>query len=82
MGEADEGQPKDPDNMGTGKVYKPQTPRGKGMAKMFRRFCNLAKRDANTIVVDFGVYSVAGLAVFQHDHWKDTFAQWQKRHPN
>ena len=52
------------------------------MAKMFRRFCDLPKHDANAIVVYFGVYSVARLAAFQQDHWKDTFAQWQKRHPN
>jgi hypothetical protein len=57
-------------------------PRGKAMAKMFCRFCNLTEQDANAIVVYFGVYSVAYLAKFQQDHWKDTFAQWQKRHPN
>ena len=52
------------------------------MAKMFCRFCNLAVKDANAIVVYFGVYSVAHLGAFYQDHWKDTFAQWQKRHPN
>jgi hypothetical protein len=30
----------------------------------------------------FGVYSEGRLAEFLHDHWKDTFTQWQKRHPN
>jgi hypothetical protein len=49
---------------------------------MFRRLCNLAKRDANTIVVYFGVGSVKRFAAFQQDHWKDTFSQWQKCHPN
>ena len=77
-----ENEAEDPDNAGTGKFYRPQTPRGKNMAKMFRHFCDLPKRDANAIVVYFGVYSVARLAAFQQDHWKDTFAQWQKRHPN
>jgi len=52
------------------------------MAKMFRRFCDLTKHDAIAIVVYFRVYSVKHLAAFQQDHWKDTFAQWQKRHPN
>jgi hypothetical protein len=74
MEEAEEGKPEDPDNAGTGKFYKPQTPRGKAMAKMFCRFCDLAKHDANTIVVYFGVYNVNCLAAFQQDHWKDTFA--------
>jgi hypothetical protein len=82
MEEADGDQPEDPDNAGTGKFYKPQTPNGKAMAKMFHRFCDLTKRDANAIVVYFGVYSVARLATFQQDHWKDTFTQWQKCHPN
>ena len=82
MDEDDKGEPEDPDNAGTGKFYSPQTSRGKNMAKMFRRFCDLPKRDANAIVVYFGVYSAARLAAFQQDHWKDTFAQWQKRHPN
>jgi hypothetical protein len=36
MGDADEDEPEDPDNAGTGKFYTPQTPRGKSMAKMFR----------------------------------------------
>jgi hypothetical protein len=52
------------------------------MAKMFRRFCNLAKQDVNAIVVYFGVYSIARLGAFHQDHWKDTFAKWQKRHLN
>ena len=82
MDEADRGEPEDPDNAGTGKFYSPQTSGGKNMAKMFRRFCDLPKCDANAIVVYFGVYSVARLTMFQKDHWKDTFAQWQKRHPN
>jgi hypothetical protein len=52
------------------------------MAKMFCQFCDLPKQDANAIVVYFGMYSITHLAIFQDDHWKDTFAQWQKRHPN
>jgi hypothetical protein len=52
------------------------------MAKMFRHFCDLARQDANAIVVYFGVYSIACLDAFLQDHWKDTFAQWQKRHLN
>jgi len=32
----------DPKNAGTGKHYKPQTSRGKSMAKMFRWFCDLS----------------------------------------
>jgi hypothetical protein len=82
MEEADGDQPEDTDNAGTGKFYKPQTPNGKAMAKMFRRFCDLAERDANAIVVYFGVYSEGHLADFLHTHWKDTFTQGQKRHPN
>jgi len=60
----------------------PQTPNGKAMAKMFRLFCNLAEQDANAIVVYYDVYSVACLAAFHQDHWKDTFSQWQKHHLN
>jgi hypothetical protein len=82
MGEADEDEPEDPDKAGMGKFYAPQTPRGKSMVKMFHRFCDLPKRDANTIIVYFGMYSVARLAAFPQDHWKDAIAQWQKRHPN
>jgi hypothetical protein len=82
MGEAKDDLPEDPDNVGTGQFYKPQTPHGKAMAKMFRHFCNLAEQDANAIVVYFGFYSVACLAAFHQHHWKDTFAQWQKCHPN
>jgi hypothetical protein len=52
------------------------------MAKMFRRFCDLPAKDAGAIVVYFGVSNVERLAAFKQDHWKDTFAQWQKRHPN
>jgi hypothetical protein len=43
MGEAEDGLPEDPDNAGMGKFYKPQTPNGKAMAKMFRHFCDLAE---------------------------------------
>ena len=75
-------QPDDPERVGTSKYYKPQTPNGKTMVKMFHHFCDLAQRDANAIVIYFGIYSVARLATFQEDHWKDTFTQWQKRHPN
>jgi len=82
MGEAEDKQPEDPDNAGTGKLYKPQTPHGKAKAKMFRCFCDLAKQDANAIAVYFGMYSIARLSAFHQDHWKDTFANWQKRHPN
>jgi len=82
MEDAKEEDHEDLDNAGMAKFYKPHTPHGKAMAKMFRRFCDLPKRDANAIVVYFGVYSVARLAAFQEDHWKDTFAQWQKCHPN
>ena len=64
MGEAEDGLPEDPDNAGTGKFYKPQTPNGKAMAKMFCRFCDLAEQDACAIVVYFGVYSVPRLAAF------------------
>jgi hypothetical protein len=52
------------------------------MVKMFRRFCDLTDRNASAIVVYFGVYSEGRLAEFLHDHWKDTFTQWQKCHPN
>ena len=82
MGEARVEEAEDPDNAGTAKFYKPQTPSGIAMAKMFDHFCDLPKRDANAIMVNFGVYSIARLAAFQQDHWKDTFAQWQKHHPN
>jgi hypothetical protein len=67
---------------GTGKYYIPQTPKGKEMARMFCQFCDLPIKDANTIVVYFGICNVERLAAFRQDHWKDTFAQWQKRHPN
>jgi hypothetical protein len=72
----------DPENAGTLKYYKPQTPNGKIMVKMFCRFCDLTMKDANAIVIYFGVCAVKHLAAFQQDHWKDTFIQWQKRHPN
>jgi hypothetical protein len=68
MDDVDRDKPEDPDNAGMGKFYSLQTPRGKNMAKMFRRFCDLPKRDANAIVVYFGIYSVARLAAFQQDH--------------
>ncbi len=72
----------DPENAGTGKYYVPQTPKGKAMAKMFCRFCDLPAKDANAIVVYFGICTVEHLAAFQEDHWKDTFTQWQKQHLN
>jgi len=75
-------QPEDPVNAGTGKFYKAQTRNGKAMVKMFRRFYDLTDHNASTIVVYFGVYSKGRLAEFLHDHWKDTFTQWQKCHPN
>ena len=40
MREAEVEQPEDPDNVPTGKFYKPQTPHGKAMVKIFRHFCN------------------------------------------
>jgi hypothetical protein len=49
---------------------------------MFHQFCDLPKKDVNAIVIYFGVYTVKRLAAFQQDHWKDTFVQVQKRHPN
>jgi hypothetical protein len=79
---ANENPVEDPENVGTGKHYEPQTPNGKAMAKMSRPFCDLLAMDMNTIVVYFGVYNIKCLAAFQQDHWKDTFTQWQKRHPN
>jgi hypothetical protein len=82
MEDADEDPVEDPENVGTGKYYEPQTPNGKAMAKMFRRFCDLPAKDANAIVVYFGVYSVERLTAFQQDHWKDTFTKWKKWHPN
>ena len=82
MEDADTEPVEDPENAGTLKYYTPQTPNGKIMAKMFRRFCDLPMKDANAIVVYFGVCTVKRLAAFKQDHWKDTFTQWQKRHPN
>ena len=72
---SDEGDPEDPKQAGTGKFYNAQTPSGKQMVKMFKRLCDLTDRDANAIVLYFGIYSKAGLAEFLHDHWKDTFTQ-------
>jgi hypothetical protein len=78
----DDRKPEDLENAGNGNFYKAQTLNGKTMVKMFRRFCDLTDQDTNAIVVYFGVYSEARLAEFLHDHWKDTFTQWQKRYPN
>jgi hypothetical protein len=78
----DDGQPEDPENAGNGKFYKAQTPNGKKMVKMFQRSCDLSDCDPNVIVMYFSVYSKARFAEFLHDHWKDTFTQWQERHPN
>ena len=50
------------------------------MGKMPRNFCQLPKANAHAIVVYFCVYGENKLAHFQEMHWKDTFAQWQKRH--
>jgi len=75
-------QSEDPENAGTGKFYMAQTPNGKAMVKMFKRFCDPPDQDASAIVVYFGVYSEGCLAEFLHDHWKDNFTQWQKHHPN
>jgi hypothetical protein len=52
------------------------------MAKMFTHFYILLQRDANAIVVYFGVSSQSKLADFQHKHWNDTFTHWQKCHLN
>jgi hypothetical protein len=79
---SDKGDPEDPKQAGMGKFYKAQTPNWIKMVKMFKRFCDLTDCDADMIVVYFGIYSEARLADFLHDHWKDTFTQWQKRHPN
>ena len=67
--------------MGIGKFYKAQTPNGKEMVKIFKMFCDLTNRDANTIGVYLDIYSEGCLADL-HKHWKDTFIQWQKCHPN
>ncbi len=58
MEDADNNPIKDPKNVGTGKYYKPQTPKGKAMAKMFRRFCDLPTKDTNTILIYFDVCNV------------------------
>ena len=52
------------------------------MAEIFVHFCNLLQRNANAIVVYFGVLSKKKCANFQHDHLTDTFTQWQKHHPS
>ena len=39
-----------------GKFYRARAPNGKAMLKMFKKFCDLTNRDANVIVVYFGVY--------------------------
>ena len=78
---SDKGNPKDPKEARMGKFYKTQTQNMNQMVKMFKRFCDLTDCDANTIVMYFGVYSEACLAEFLHDHWKNTFTQWQKRLP-
>ena len=76
----EEDEQEDPSDGQAGRTYTPRTEGGKAMAKMLRKFCRLTKADANAIVVYFGVYSENRLAEFQEAHWKDTFAQWQKRH--
>jgi hypothetical protein len=63
-------------------VLQGPTPNGKIMDKMFKRCCDLTDHDTNAIVVYFGIYSEACITEFLHDHWNDTFTQWQKRHPN
>lgn len=72
-------EPEDPSDRQAGKTYKARTEGGKAMAKMLRNLCRLTKADAHAIVVYFGVYGENRLAEFQESHWKDTFAQWQKR---
>ena len=52
------------------------------MVKMLRKLCDLNDRDANSIVMYFGIYSEGRIAEFLHGHWKDMFTQWQKHHPN
>ena len=49
---------------------------------MLINFCNLLQHDANAIVMYNGVSGQKKLGNFQSEHWKDTFAQWQKHHPN
>jgi hypothetical protein len=70
---SDEGKHKDPKWAGMGEFYTAQTPNGRQLVKMFRRFGGLTEHDANVIVVYFGIYSKALFAEFLHDHWKDTF---------
>ena len=77
----DEEPEEDPSTGQHGKEYRPKTDTGKAMAKMFVRFCQLSRANARAIVVFFGVSSSNKLADFLEEHWKDTFAQWQKRHP-
>ena len=73
--------PEVPEWVGTGKFYKPQALNRKAMVNMFKKFCDLNDRDANAIVVYFGIYSKGCLAEFLHEHWKDTFIKWQRQHP-
>ena len=76
----EEDEQEDPSDGQVGKTYTPRTEGGKAVAKMLRRFCRLAKADANAIIVYFGVYSENRPVEFQEAHWKDTFAQWKKWH--
>lgn len=79
---SNEDEPEDPEQAGMGTFYQAQTQNWKQMVKMFRRFCDLTVQDANAFVMYFAVHSKACLAEFLHEHWKDTFTQWQKCHPN
>ena len=78
---AEEPEDEDPTVGHAGKEYTPRTTKGREMAQMFRDFCGLPRSHANAIVVYFGVYTMDILAEFREEHWKDTFTNWQKRHP-
>lgn len=71
----------DPSSGQWAKEYRPKTDSGKAMENMFIHFCQLSCTNARTIVVYFGISSSNKLDDFQEAHWKDTFTQWQKRHP-
>jgi hypothetical protein len=82
MDEDEDKDPKeDPVTGQQGKEYRPKMESGKVMAKMFVRFCQLSRANARAIVVYYGVSSPSRKVDFLESHWKDTFTQWQKRHP-
>jgi len=53
----EEGYPEDPKQAGMGN-YNAQTPNGKMMVKMLKRFCDRTDHDANAIIMYFCNYSV------------------------